>query len=1089
MSVVLRPVAGRSLLLAAAAALAAFSVGATDADASAERSGPDAVRIAAPVTDGLVTTDQVRVKLKTAPVITGVRVFAGPKDVSSHFARRGRVWTGTLPRSLFKAGANRLLVHGFAGRRSAGTDAHSFILSRDAAVQTTVRSGAAAEARMSAGPAATKSYVPTPGTLPVSVHTATPSAARLTVNGHRVADLRATRFLDDHSYRVSSVDGLRAGANRVVLSTYDRSGRHTVKRWTIDRSAALPLAEAGSRERVTHKGDRTQLDATASRPTAKGASLRYRWRVVSAPAGAKPVLQGAMTAKPSFKPDVPGVYQVALTATHVNARGASAAAAAAVGTSSEDVATIDVAPALGAQGLYVSTDLVPSTNDESYNTMFIDGKPYTSTTQPGTTDVFVQFDETTLTPLRSGTDATITPAAGTVTVGVWNDTYVSDSSNPHGSAVWIGTAQVADNETPFPQPSEGNPASNLHGWVQPAPSRHQASWVGSDMLQVQTRAQGSTTTSNVMSVNGSTYTNSLPAGGQGGYQMLLLDNTGTPLHGAGTLYSTDGSEGSNDAMAAALATDLGNAVDAGMLTVVLQGFGWLPAIPDGSALSNALVSAGARADVINRLNDTTDTSGAYALISGLHTGDGANTQTRETSVERRGSGSLSALLVRAATDTYDDYIPFNSDNGPVDDAASNRYRLMPMLYAAPTTWDNWVRVHQTGPLRAPSAGETAALKYIVDYATNPDQNWVDLSAPCPAAPDKIRGYYCTTSSSNLDTLQEEEGRMTYDAADGAANGYSATDFKTAQNSLMWEALDAKGVRAAISDYQSMFIGASTSGTVDAAQIAGQITLTHTAGMSNSVSMLNVMSAVTGMASVIPDLGPAMTFTSGTLSLASDLLPNSSTQPDIFTSIEISADNAASELTAEYTSASVAMSRYGDYIVEDPAKLLALGELFKGPLDMGTDQKTHYQEAGVYAAKQFLWGTILAGSYAEWSAPGSARFSWNPKCSRDTGSWLHPFENMDDSGRWIGTKPGDSAPTTWWIAANDPHSPLDAMINNDSGLPPAKTDNLFAPIDPNGDPTQAAIGAVMPYFALDYLPFQTVPEWNTGTDTNGCDPGT
>ena len=291
MSVVLRPASGRSLLLAAAAALAAFSVSATDADASAERSGPDAVRIAAPVTDGLVTTDQVRVELKTAPDITRVHVYAGPKDVSSHFARRGGAWTGTLPRSLFKAGANRLLVHAYAGKRSAGTDAHSFILSRDAAVQTTVRSGGAAEARMSAGPAATKSYAPTPGTIPVSVHTGTPSVAELTVNGHRVADLRATRFLNDHSYLVSSEDGLRPGVNRLVLSTHDRAGRHAVKRWTIDRSAALPLAEAGPRERVTHKGDWTHLDATASRPTAKGASLRYRWRVVSAPAGAKPVLQ------------------------------------------------------------------------------------------------------------------------------------------------------------------------------------------------------------------------------------------------------------------------------------------------------------------------------------------------------------------------------------------------------------------------------------------------------------------------------------------------------------------------------------------------------------------------------------------------------------------------------------------------------------------------------------------------------------------------------------------------------------------------------------------------------------------------------
>ena len=209
-------------------------------------------------------------------------------------------------------------------------------------------------------------------------------------------------------------------------------------------------------------------------------------------------------------------------------------------------------------------------------------------------------------------------------------------------------------------------------------------------------------------------------------------------------------------MAAALATDLDNAVGTGRLTVLLQGFGALPAIPDGSALSNALVSAGARADVVDRFNGKTDSAGGvYALISGMHAGGGANTQTRETSFERRGAGSLSALLVRAATDAYDDYIPFNSDNGPVDPVASNRYRLMPMLYAAPTTWDNWVRVNQTGPLRAPSAGETAALKSIVDYATSSGQNWVDIedasvparrtrSAATTATPPPTTSGRCTT---------------------------------------------------------------------------------------------------------------------------------------------------------------------------------------------------------------------------------------------------------------------------------------------------------------------------------------------------------
>src|SRR6201999_488653 len=193
-----------------------------------------------------------------------------------------------------------------------------------------------------------------------------------------------------------------------------------------------------------------------------------------------------------------------------------------------------------------------------------------------------------------------------------------------------------------------------------------------------------------------------------------------------------------------------------------------------SSTSQALAAAGARDDVISRFDGTTDANGgAYALISGLHSGGTPNTQVEEMSAERTTtSGSMSALLVRGGTDLWNDYIPFVSDGAAPDPLASNRYRVMPMLYAPQTTWANWVRVNQTGPLRAPTAGETAALNYIVGYATDPNQNWVDISTPCPNAPDPIRGYYCDTNASDLGTLHDEIAGMSYNAADGQTNGYT-----------------------------------------------------------------------------------------------------------------------------------------------------------------------------------------------------------------------------------------------------------------------------------------------------------------------------
>src|SRR5262249_55962699 len=152
------------------------------------------------------------------------------------------------------------------------------------------------------------------------------------------------------------------------------------------------------------------------------------------------------------------------------------------------------------------------------------GRSYTSTV-PNGEDIFVQLDDQSLAPIATGTDATITPRAGTITIGVWDEHPIA-GTDAQGSRVWIGTAMVANNTTPNnPGSGSGNPTANLHGWLQPRPTgtstvTRTASWVDSDMLQVQTRAADSTPTSNSIAVNGNEYTSTLPSGDVGGFQML-----------------------------------------------------------------------------------------------------------------------------------------------------------------------------------------------------------------------------------------------------------------------------------------------------------------------------------------------------------------------------------------------------------------------------------------------------------------------------------------------------------------------------------------------------------------------------------------
>jgi hypothetical protein len=1024
-----------------AAALATVAVSLAAA-AKADAAAPPSVSFSTPATGAVVSGGQVRVRLKASSRTTRLRVFAGPTEVTKRFTRRGRVWSGTIPRSQLSPGTDKLLAQAFAGKTAGTTASVKVIVTRKAAVKLSVTTGRT-----------------------ITLRTATPMLAKLTLNGHRVADLRAGMALNDRSWTVSRRDGLRTGRNTFALTAYDSSGRYATRRWTTTVKA--PRAEAGAAERTATPGSWTRLDGSKSR-----AAVKYRWRVVKAPKGSKPSLKNATAAKPSFKPDKPGIYKLALTTT------------TAGGSSSQDTTTVAAAPSFGAQGLYVGTDLEPNPNDGSnYATMYIAGVPYTSTTPSGTADIFVQLDAKTLAPVATGTDATITPAAGTITIGVWNNYSIASSKAIYGSRVWIGTTMVADNEAFNPSPWSGNATSNLHGWLQPAPADGQASWVDSDMLTLTTRTADSTATTNGIAVNGKEYSVQLPSNATGGFELLTLDNAGQPT-GDPTSYAFDGTSGTQQSSLDRLNTDLTTALDNQHVTVLLQGWGKLPAITDGSPLQQTLIKLGARGDVIDRFNGTSDgNGGTYALVSGLHSGAGTF-QTEESSAERTGKGSLSGLLVRGSSDLWNDYIPFASDDNGPDALADNRYRTLPMLYTPPTPWTDWVRENQTGPLRPATAGENAALAAIVKYATAPAQNWVDISTPCPNAPDPIRGYYCDTNASDIDTLYEEEQKLTYDPADGAANGYTAADFATAQNSLEWEALDAKGVRSSIAQYQTLFGTLTTTGAVDATTIGDKVTdeITRATAVPAQVNMLNVMSAATDMASVIPGVGQAMTFMSGVFSLASALVPDSSTQPSLPTVAQISKDNAVSELTDDYQSASQSLSDDGDYIVSDPAKLLQLGDLLKGPMALGTTTPESFVWAGETGATQFLWGSIMGSVYAEWNAPVNAgKGTWytNPECWYG-GHYVRPFDTLDDAtGEWLGQVPGaapDAGKNIWWLGPNAATNPIATVLAKKGTAPPASiTQPLFTPVDPNIDPLkQAAVGEVMPYFALDYLPFQTMP---------------
>ena len=71
-----------------------------------------------------------------------------------------------------------------------------------------------------------------------------------------------------------------------------------------------PIAVAGPAQSAV-QGTLVTLDGSAS-ADANGDALSYLWTLTLRPTGSAAALNGATTAKPSFTPDLPGVYSASL---------------------------------------------------------------------------------------------------------------------------------------------------------------------------------------------------------------------------------------------------------------------------------------------------------------------------------------------------------------------------------------------------------------------------------------------------------------------------------------------------------------------------------------------------------------------------------------------------------------------------------------------------------------------------------------------------------------------------------------------------------------------------------------------------------
>jgi hypothetical protein len=245
------------------------------------------LRIAAPADGALVTTPSATLAVRTSS--SSLRGWLDGRAVTFGAARKGtrRAVVGGL----------RPGVHRFEAKLGGERASSRFVVGRAAPGLLTVRT-----VRVG-GPAA-----------PVEVRVSAPGdlELRATVNGR--PETRAFRSLGKGVWRarLGADGGVRRGANVLRVVAFSESGRQDAETRTFTVAAKGPLAGADAPATLFTDQPIT-LDGSDTLPSC-GGDPAFSWQVTTAPDGADPSLSGATTASPTLTADVPGHYELRLTA-------------------------------------------------------------------------------------------------------------------------------------------------------------------------------------------------------------------------------------------------------------------------------------------------------------------------------------------------------------------------------------------------------------------------------------------------------------------------------------------------------------------------------------------------------------------------------------------------------------------------------------------------------------------------------------------------------------------------------------------------------------------------------------------------------
>lgn len=375
-----------------------------------------------------------------------------------------------------------------------------------------------------------------------------------------------------------------------------------------------------------------------------------------------------------------------------------------------------------------------------------------------------------------------------------------------------------------------------------------------------------------MIINGTTYTNSLPAGAQGGFRVLLLDRRMGYIQGD-YVYPTNSTDANQSAQAIANLNNILTTASPDYLIVASTIGTAFSSTAQAGPLHTAITALGGNPFMLGKLIPRqTGDSAVYTLVS-----------STDPDYVKAGNAVENCSLWNAQGETGEVHGVFARDH-------KNRYYVKSALTDIPQvggvssgiSWA-WEQVAFQQPQDWPqwTPGQQAAYNDLTSSSNN--YPVITSRLGCGNGCQPIRAYYDGgvggTGAANLNVLKINWETLAYKANPN----YTQEDFQAVVNQLAIEQGYLNNVYAVYDLFRALTYEANDNLASELSQVASRIDSSLNAGLydpSIAVGRLEKAAAVTQILSVIPYVGPAFGAASTVLGGVAQLVPPAaSTVPD------------------------------------------------------------------------------------------------------------------------------------------------------------------------------------------------------------------